>query len=135
MKKLVCMILSMLLIVLLCACDNQNTESKVFNQEVTIVKMPSPPKCKTSSSVSVVNEVLATLAQIDKSPINKINGYTNGWEIMIKLNIDGQEFNYTIGGVFTDSDGTQYNTENLAEIREKINSIYDKIDTPEANYP
>ena len=96
--------------------------------------MPSPPKCKTTDDVSVVNEVIAVLGKIEKSPIEdeNING---GWSIMIKLNIDGQNFNYTIGGVFTDSDGKQYYVTNGDEIEKKITEIYNKIDAPEVDYP
>lgn len=135
MKKILCIILSLTFIFLLCGCGAKDTESKFFSQEVTIVKMPSPPKCKTSDSIAVVDEVIAVLGEIEKSPINMINGKTNGWEIMIKLDIDGQDLNYTIGGVFTDADGSQYYTENLDEIKEKINKIYNKIDAPEVDYP
>ncbi len=134
MKKIICLILSSLLIFLLCGCGNQNTESNVFSQEVTIVKMPSPPKCKTTDSISIVDEVIAVLGEIEKTP--KSCGNTNGWLFMIKLNIDGQEFNYCIAGdTFTDSDGNQYGINNFSDIEEKIISIYEKIDTPEVDYP
>ncbi|MBQ6717816.1 MAG: hypothetical protein IJN22_02850 [Clostridia bacterium] len=134
MKKIICLLLSIAVIVSLCGCGSENTESINFSQEVTIVKMPSPPKCKTTDDVSVVNEVIAVLGKIEKSPIEdeNING---GWSIMIKLNIDGQSFNYTIGGVFTDSDGKQYYVTNGDEIEKKITEIYNKIDAPEVDYP
>jgi len=134
MKKIVPLILSVLLALSLCGCKSSDTQSTVFSQEVTIVKMPSPPKCKTTDDVSVVNEVIAVLGKIEKSPIEdeNING---GWSIMIKLNIDGQNFNYTIGGVFTDSDGKQYYVTNGDEIEKKITEIYNKIDAPEVDYP
>ncbi len=137
MKKILCIILSLTFIFLLCGCGAKDTESKFFSQKVTIVKMPSPTKCKTSNSIAVVDEVIDVLGLIEKSPINETVGKSNinGWEIMIKLKIDGQELNYTIGGVFTDADGSQYYTENLDEIKEKINEIYDKIDAPEVDYP
>lgn len=134
MKKIVPLILSVLLALSLCGCKSSDAQSTVFSQEVTIVKMPSPPKCKTTDDVSVVNEVIAVLGKIEKSPIEdeNING---GWSIMIKLNIDGQSFNYTIGGVFTDSDGKQYYVTNGDEIEKKITEIYNKIDVPEVDYP
>lgn len=134
MKKFVSLILSVLLALSLCGCGSHDTQSAVFSQEVTIVKLPSPPKCKTTDDISVVNEVIAVLGEIEKSPIEdeNING---GWSIMIKLNIDGQCFNYTIGGVFTDSDGKQYYVKNLDEIEDKITEIYNKIDSPEVDYP
>lgn len=134
MKKFVSLILSVLLALLLCGCNSHDTQSAVFSQEVTIVKLPSPPKCKTTDDISVVNEVIAVLGEIEKSPIEdeNING---GWSIMIKLNIDSQCFNYTIGGIFTDSDGKQYYVKNLDEIEDKITEIYNKIDSPEVDYP
>ncbi len=134
MKKIVPLILSVLLALSLCGCGSGDAQSTVLSQEVTIVKMPSPPKCKTTDDVSVVNEVIAVLGKIEKSPIEdeNING---GWSIMIKLNIDGQSFNYTIGGVFTDSDGKQYYVTNGDEIEKKITEIYNKIDAPEVDYP
>ncbi len=135
MKKVLCIIFSLILIFLLCGCDNQDTESKVFSQEVTIVKMPSPPKCKTTDDISVVEEVIAVLGQIEKAPTpnQEING---GWSTMIILNIDGQEFVYTVGGaIFKDSDGKQYNATNGDEIEEKITEIYSKINAPEVDHP
>lgn len=134
MKKIVSLILSVILALSLCGCGIHDTQSAIFSQEVTIVKLPSPPKCKTTDDISIVNEIIAVLGEIEKSPIEdeNING---GWSIMVKLNVDGQEFNYTIGGVFTDSDGKQYCVENLDEIKEKILEIYDKIDAPEVDYP
>ena len=134
MKKIVPLILSVLLALSLCGCGSGDAQSTVFSQEVTIVKMPSPPKCKTTDDVSVVNEVIAVLGKIEKSPIEdeNING---GWSIMIKLNIDGQSFNYTIGGVFTDSDGRQYIVSNHKEIEDKLTKIYNDLEVPEVDYP
>lgn len=133
MRKVACLIISLLMLFSLCGCGSSDTQSTVFSQEVTIVKMPSPPKCKTTDDISVVNEVITVLGEIEKSPIEDEN--RNGWSIMIKLNIDGQSFNYTIGGVFTDSDGKQYYVKNLDEIEKRINEIYNKIDSPEVDYP
>ncbi len=134
MKKVFCVILSLLFIFVCCACGNQNTESRNFNQEMTIVKLPSPPKCKTTDDVSVINEVVDVLSKIEKSPIDSEN-INGGWTIMIKLNIDGQSFNYTIGGVFTDSDGRQYIVSNHKEIEDKLTKIYNDLEVPEVDYP
>ncbi len=138
MKRFLLIILT-LVFVLLCGCsastDNNSSDTKtVFKQEVTIVKMPSPPKCKTTNDSSVVNEVLELLSKIEKTPTNKdvING---GWSTMLKINIDGNEFNYTIGSVFTDSDGKQYNVINYKEIEDKLTKIYNELDVPEVDYP
>lgn len=134
MKKL--LVLSTVLIVLLCGCDVSSTKSDVFSQEITIIKMPSPPKCKTSDKIADVDALLEILGLIDKSPISTtaIESDINGWEIMIKLKIDNNELVYTIGEVFTDADGTQYKIENLDVTKEKINKIYDRIDAPEVEY-
>lgn len=131
MKKILSVILLVTIIFLLCGCNDG--KERVFKQEVTIVKMPSPPKCKTSNDIAVVDEVINVLGLIDKSPINDdvVNG---GWSIMIKLNVDGQELNYTIGNVFTDANGKQYKVNNYAEIEEKLTKIYDELDVPEVNY-
>ena len=138
MKKFISIILTFVF-VLLCGCssdtNNNSADAKtVFKQEVTIVKMPSPPKCKTTDDSSVVNEVLELLNKLEKAPTNKdvING---GWSTMIKLKIDGKEFNYTIGSVFTDSDGKQYNVTNHKEIEDELTKIYNELDAPEVDYP
>ena len=128
MKKILSVILLVTIIFLLCGCNDG--KERVFKQEVTIVKMPSPPKCKTSDDIAVVDEVINVLGLIDKSPIND----DVGWSIMIKLNVDGQELNYTIGNVFADADGKQYKVNNYAEIEEKLTKIYDELDVPEVNY-
>lgn len=135
MKKALCVILSLIFFVLLCGCDNTDTESRVFSQEITIVKLPSPPKCKTTNSIATVDKVIEILGQIEKSPTpNDVNA--GGWSTMIRLKIDGQELVYTLGGnLFTDADGRQYKAANCAEIEDKIDKIYDKIDAPEVDYP
>ena len=133
MKKALCIFLSLAILLLLCGCSGVDG-NKSFRQEMTIVKMPSPPKCKTTDNITIINEVLAVLTQIEKTPTDdaEIQG---GWNIMVKLDIDGQQFNYTIGGVFTDSDGRQYHVENAQEIEDKLLGIYNKIDAPEVDYP
>ena len=137
MKKLLCIILSITFVFLLCGCgddtDNSSESDKVYKQEVTIVKMPSPPKCKTTNSIAVVDEVIGVLGLIEKSPANSDN-VNGGWSIMVELNIDGKELSYTIGNIFTDADGKQYKVTNLDEIEGKINKIYDKIDSDEVEY-
>ena len=138
MKKMLLVFLSLILIFTLCGCktniNNGSNAKKTFKQNVTIVKMPSPPKCKTTDNTAVINEVLSVLSEIEKTPINNeaING---GWNIMIKLNIDGKELNYTLGSVFTDSDGKQYNVTNHKEIEDKLTKIYREIDGIEVDYP
>ncbi len=135
MKKAFCVILSLIFFVLLCGCDNTDTESRVFSQEITIVKLPSPPKCKTTNSIATVDKVIEILGQIEKSPTpNDVNA--GGWSTMIRLKIDGQELVYTLGGnLFTDADGRQYKAVNCAEIEEKITKIYNELDAPEVDYP
>ena len=135
MKKILCIIISLTFIILLCGCDNADTESRVFSQEITIVKLPSPPKCKTSNSNTTVDKVIEILAQIEKSPTpNDVNA--GGWSTMIRIKIDGQELVYTLGGnLFTDADGRQYKATNCVEIEEKITKIYNELDVPEIDYP
>lgn len=134
MKKVLCVVFSAIFIFSMCGCNKQNNKAAKFSQEVTVVKMPLPPKCKTSNSISVVNDIIKVLGLIEKTPTasENING---GWSVMIKLKIDGQEMVYTIGDtIFTDADGTQYNITNFDYIEEKINDIYIKIDAVEVNY-
>ena len=53
---------------------------------------------------------------------------------MIKLAVDGNTFTYTVGNVFTDSNGTQYTVTNYDEIKEKLTEIYTEIDAEEVDY-
>ncbi len=140
-KKILSILLTLLFSILFVACndykDTNLSDSKdavIFKQEATIVKMSAPLKSKTTDEIAFVSEIIAILGEIEKSPVanEKING---GWKIMIKLNIDNQELVYTIGNIFTDSDGKQYNVKNFEEIEEKILAIYDKIETSEYDYP
>lgn len=140
MKKIFSILLTIILSITFVACGNSNTSStgyinnkSGFTQEVTIITMPSPPKCKTSNSSSVVNEVLMLLREIEKAP--STCGNTNGWQYMINVKVDGEELIYSIASdTFTDSDGKQYVITNFNYISEKLSSIYEKIDTPEVDY-
>ena len=143
MKKLLLIITTLALCLLLAGCNtgdtslssNANNKATKFSQEVTIVKLPSPPKCKTTDSNAVVNEVIDILGLIEKTSIpNEVNA--SGWSTRIRIKIDGQEFVYTLGGnLFTDSDGRQYNISNCEEIEGKLTEIYNKIDANEVEYP
>ena len=95
MKKYLCVIFSFILIVFLIGCGNNDTTSRVYSQSITIAKMPSTPKCKTSDSISVVNEVIKVLSEIEKEPSKQEN--INGWQYIIMINIDGKELRYSIG--------------------------------------
>ncbi len=134
MKRIICIILSLVFVFGLCSCRVTQNESTGLSQEITIVKMPSPPKCKTTDDITVINEVLELLNKMEKTSATDetVNG---GWTTMIKLKIDGQEFNYTIGSVFTDSDGRQYNITNYQEIEDEMTKIYNKLDVTEVQYP
>ena len=127
MKKIVAMVLSTVILILLCACTSNNTESKMFSQEITIIKNEKPSMSKTTMSNAIVNEVIDILGLIDKSPVQEGDAIDD-WNIMVKLKIDDQELSYTIGEVFTDSDGRQYNISNCEEIECKLTEIYNKID-------
>lgn len=133
MKKVILMVLSLTLI-FMCGCSYLNYERQNFSQKVTIVKMPSPPKCKTTDNTSVVNDVIAVLSEIEKTPIEEDN-INGGWNIMVKLNIDKNELVYTVGNIFTDSDGRQYKVSNYEEIQDKLNKIYNELDVVEVDYP
>lgn len=133
MKKVFTIILAIMFCFSLIGCKSDNTQSTVFSQEVTIVKMPSPPKCKTSDDISDVNKIIDILGLIEKSPA--ASEKVNGWQYMIIINVDGQKLNYTISsGVFTDSDGKQYRIENFEKIEEKIMELYNEISAPETDY-
>ena len=134
MKRTISIILSLVFVFGLCSCRVTQNESTGLSQEITIVKMTSPPKCKTTDDITVINEVLELLNKMEKTSATDetVNG---GWTTMIKLKIDGQEFNYTIGSVFTDFDGRQYNIKNYQEIEDEMTKIYNKLDVTEVQYP
>ena len=46
-----------------------------------------------------------------------------------------KELVYTIGSVFTDSDGRQYKVSNYEEIEDKLTKIYNELDVVEVDYP
>ena len=96
--------------------------------------MPAPPMSKTTDSISVVNDVIDVLGLIEKSPIQSNDKINGGYEIIVKLKIDGKELIYTVGNVFTDSDGKQYNVTNFEDIKDKFNKIYDQIEGDEVEY-
>ncbi len=136
MKKIFAILLCIIMLLPITACadkvPNNNTGANMtFSQSMTIVKMPSPPKCKTFSGLDTIEDVLEILRQIKKG--EKVDD-TNGWQYMIKLNVDGRQISYTIGNVFTDADGNQYKVLNSDEILSKLDEIYAKINVNEYDY-
>lgn len=135
MKKIVCMVLCvfMLLSFIGCSIEENNSANINFEQLMTIVTMPSPPKCKTTGDTAKINKVMNVLSEIEKVPIDNDDDI-NGWFFMIKLSVDGKTFTYTVGNVFTDSNGTQYTVKNYDEIKDKLTEIYTEIDAEEKDY-
>ncbi len=136
MKKFMGIFLCFIMLFALIGCKSSNIntvsdEEITFSQTMTIAKMPSPPKCKTFDSMAKIEAVLEILSQIEKGE-KQTN--TNGWQYMIKLNVDGTTLNYTVGGVFTDADGSQYKVLNYEEIVKKLDAIYAEIDVDEVDY-
>lgn len=136
MKKIVCMVLCvfMLLSFIGCSMAETNSANANFEQQMTIVTMPSPPKCKTTSDTAKINKVMNVLSEIEKEPTDNDGVIKGGWFFMIKLSVDGNTFTYTVGNVFTDSNGTQYTVTNYDEIKEKLTEIYTEIDAEEVDY-
>ena len=132
MRKVLCLLLIIPLIVFSSGCEPKNNQSEAVGQELTIATMPSPPKCKTTKNVGIIDSVLRVMAEIEKEPADD---NTNGWYYFIELDVDGQSFKYSLGNIFTDSDGKQYKVLNYVEIKAKLTEIYEKIDEPERDYP
>lgn len=138
MKKVLCLIMCVTMLLMIFGCkgevtNNNSNLDKQFSQTMTLVTMPSPPKCKTTTDMTVINEVLNVLGEIEKGKmLTDVNG---GWHYMIKLNVDGTELIYSVGGVFTDADGRQYEVLNSEKIKEKLNKIYVQLDVQEIDYP
>ena len=133
MKNFICLILCFCMLIPFIGCDSTDNESTVIEQKLTLVTMPSPPKCKTTDNLSTINKVLNVLGEIEKTPIDGDKA-AGGWYFMIKLTVDGTTVNYTVGNIFTDADGKQYNVENWDYIKDKLTEIYNEMDEEEANY-
>ncbi len=129
MKKIIALILSLVLCITLVGCASSGSE---LSQTMTLVRMPSPPKCKTFDDIGQIDKVLSVLNQIEKGDV--LTEDVNGWVYFIKLNVDGTELCYSIGGVFTDADGRQYEVLNFEEIKSKLDDIYGQIDAEETDY-
>lgn len=131
MKKLVSIILCLVLVGIISGCTAVGT-NKDIKQEMTIVIMPSPPKCKTTDNVNVINEILSLFKNIEKAPLeDDVNG---GWSVKIQLNVDGEIFNYTMSDtVFTDLNGEQYAVDGISVVA-RIKEIYKQLDVAEEDY-
>ena len=68
MKKIVCMVLCvfMLLSFIGCSMAETNSANANFEQQMTIVTMPSPPKWKTTSDATKINKVMNVLSEIER---------------------------------------------------------------------
>ena len=108
---------------------SETTEAKV--QSLTFVKLPSPPKCKTTQDMKVINEILDYLEKGKKDPI-KVDKALKGWEIFIKLDKGSTYSAIAVVGTTLDIDNKYYNVS-----KDYVNGlleIYDKMSAPEKDY-
>ena len=133
MKKIISILLTVSILFLFSGCNNTDTVSTAYRQEMIIVTMPSSPKCKTTNSMPTINKVLNVFAEIEKEPIGE-DVIGDGWDFLIKVTIDNEMFTYSVGDVFNDSDGRQYKVKNYDEIKEKLSKIYSDIAVEEVDY-
>lgn len=98
---------------------------------MTVVRLPSPPMCKTTTSTSYINKVTSVFANTPKILLDE---KVNGWMYKVDINVDGQIFSYTVSeSVFTDSDGRQYSVDGKAMIA-SLDEIYSEINVQETEY-
>lgn len=121
----------MFLMLLMLSCVGCSGQQKEFYQEITIVRMPAPPMCKTTTNASYINKVANIFSNAQKELLKE---KVNGWAYKVDINIDGQIFSYTVSDtVFTDSDGRQYSVDGKA-IMASLEEIYLDIPSEEIEY-
>lgn len=131
MRKILLVVMCAFL-VLLAGCA-KNLEKKLISQEITIVTTQSPSKCKTTSSLQVIEQILNILRSVEKSPVDTLNE-SDEFVLLLELKVDNEVFYYTIStSTFTDSDGAQYSICGVPII-DNIMEIYNELDVQESNY-
>ena len=132
MKKIISLLLVFAFIFLICGCSNQNTESTIVEQEMTVYSIKTE-KCKTTDSIAEIEKVIDALGDIYK--LETISDQIGTWEYKIELTVDGSTVTYMIGGkTFMDSDGTKYKIKYADETIDKIEEIYFDINADETYY-
>ena len=132
MKKILCLLLSALMLFLISGCKGADTQSDTFSQKITIVNMQTQ-KSKTTESAKDIELIINVLGDIYK--LETINEQIGDWQYKIILMVDGEVFTYMFGGkTFLDNDGLQYKVKYADETMKKLTEIYDKIDVAEVDY-
>ena len=123
MKKILCLIFSLLFIFSLCGCTKSRNKSDLnFSQSMTIT-FNDTNESKTTKSITDIETMLEILAGIHK--LEEIEDWIGDVDYKIEIIIDDQNLTYMFGGkTFCDLDGKLYKVKNAHDINDKINNLY-----------
>ncbi len=131
MKRLTVLLLCFIILISAFGCTVSENSSTVFKQQMTIIRMPSPPKCKTTSNITYIDRVLSAFSEAQKTPLDE---NVNGWHYKIDLVVDGETFTYAVNeSVYTDSNGRQYSIDGK-DIIKILDEVYEAINDTETDY-
>ena len=125
MKKVICLVVAMCLI-LFCGCGSNDSNNMVmFGQTMTIF-CNGAAEGRTTSNIADIEKTVGIFSDINKIEI--LSDWIGDWNYKIIITIDGQALTYMFGGkTFCDVDGTLYKVKNADQTREKISEMYDRI--------
>ena len=127
-KRIICLIFCVLLVFCISACG----ESKDLYQEMTIIHLSEPEKCKTTENINTINMVLSVFSEMAKKDVDETTD--EEWLIKVELYVDGNSFTYALNDdVFLDSNEKQYKVDGSAALK-KIYDIYADLQSEEYDY-
>lgn len=123
MKRILCIVFSLLFIFLLFGCaKTKNKSDLAFGQSMTIT-LKNTNESKSTKSITDIETMLQILSDIHKLEV--MEDWIGDVDYKIEIIVDDRKLTYMFGGkTFCDLDGTLYKVKNAQDINDEISKLY-----------
>lgn len=110
------------------------TTTAQSTKTMTMVFMPSPPKCKTTTDESIIKQVTERIVQMEKTPLNQDEA-RGGWTAKVDFP-DGTALTFSPGATWINWNGVEYTVSeaDTNSLYTDLKAIYDQLDAEEYLY-
>ena len=135
-NKWLCLIMTVIFILSITACNNLEKDvSEVYsikkemgelngNSHMSFKMLPSPPRMKETSNITIIEEVLTCVDNSLKKPIEEMS--LKGWEIFIRIENGEKSIDISIIGDKIQIDNVWYQVQET--LKRDLTKIYDDME-------